>query len=129
MSVRQLQILLASVFFILGGWCVVLPQSVLNLCFRPEYRFTAPIVPLLVACFGAQALIAGVFAAFSRFTRITFLAYGIVLIPFFVGDFYFYFARPILTEVGMADLVGNVIMLAICVVGWRRPEARVALNV
>ncbi len=70
-SPRSLQTALALVFFVLGGWCVAAPGSVLAMCFRPGFQSTAPITPLLVACFGSQALIAGLFALTSRFTRAT----------------------------------------------------------
>jgi FtsH-binding integral membrane protein len=126
MSTRKLQYLLASVFFVLGGWCVVAPSSVVDLGLRTEYRSSAQLVPVLVVCFGSQALLSGLFAAASRFTRWTFLLFGIALIPFFVGDLYFYFAKPMLTEIGMADLVGNLIMLALCVAGWRQESAEPA---
>ena len=123
MSTRSLQTILASVFFILGGWCVVAPGSVVALAFRPDYQSSAPIVPILVAGFGAQALIAGLFALTSRFTRTTFLVYGIGLLPFFVFDWYFYAVKPALTGIGLADVAGNVIMLAICWQGWRQTSA------
>jgi len=123
MTARRLQIALAAVFFVLGGWCVVSPTSVLDLAIRPGFQSDAPIVPILMACFGAQALIAGLFAATSRFTRWTFLAYGIGLIPFFVFDAYYYFVIPALTEVGMIDLVGNLVMLGVCALGWRQAKA------
>ena len=119
-STRSLQTILASVFFVLGGWCVIAPGSVMALAVRPAYQSSAPIVPILVACFGSQALISGLFALTSRFTRGAFLAYGIGLLPFFAFDAYFYAIQPVLTEVGLADLIGNLIMLAICWVGWRR---------
>jgi len=80
-------------------------------------------VPILVGCFGSQALIAGLFAAFSQFTRTTFLAYGIGLLPFFGFDGYFYFVQPMLTDIGMVDLLGNVIMLGVCWLGWRSAGA------
>lgn len=123
MSARFLQYLLASVFAVLGGWCLVSPGSVLALAIRPEYQSNAPIVPILVGCFGAQALIAAIFAAFSRFTKATFLAYGIGLLPFFVFDYWFFVRVPMLTPVGLLDLVGNVAMLGICYLGWRRADA------
>ena len=119
-STRSLQIVLASVFFILGGWCVVAPGSVVALAVRPAYQSNAPFVPILVAGFGSQALISGLFAATSRFTRVTWLAYGIGLLPFFAFDAYFYAVKPMLTEIGLADLFGNLVMLAICWIGWRR---------
>jgi hypothetical protein len=120
MSTRSLQIVLAFVFLVLGGWCVIAPGSVLALGIRPSYQSDAPIVPILVACFGSQALISGLFALTSRFTRVTFLAYGIGLLSFFAFDAYFYAVKPVLTEVGLADFIGNLIMLVICWLGWRR---------
>jgi hypothetical protein len=123
MSTRQIQFLLASVFFVLGGWCVIAPSSVIDLCFRQEFRSSARIVPILVVCFGSQALLSGLFAAASNFSRWTFLLYGVALLPFFAGDLYFYFAKPILTEIGLADLVGNIVMLGLCVAGWRNGSA------
>jgi len=120
MSVRAIQYLLASVFLVLGGWCLISPASVMALTVTPAFQSDAPIVPILMGAFGAQALIAGLFAAFSRFTRATFLAYGIGLLPFFVFDYWFYAVVPMLTPLGLADAVGNLIMLALCVIGWRK---------
>ena len=120
MSVRSIQWAIAFVFFILGGWALLAPQSVIDLTFVPAYRVGTPILPFTVACFGAQALIAGLFAAFSRFTRATFLAYGIALLPFFAFDWWFTFVDPVFTSLGLLDAVGNVVMLGLCVVGWRK---------
>ena len=120
MSVRVIQYLLASVFLVLGGWALISPSSVLALAVTPAFQSDAPIVPILMGAFGAQALIAGLFAAFSRFTRATFLAYGVGLLPFFVFDYWFYAVVPMLTPLGLADAVGNLIMLALCVIGWRK---------
>ena len=120
MTVRQIQWGIAAVFFVLGGWALLAPQSVINLTFLPQYRTGTPILAFAIACFGAQAMISGLFATFSRFTRTTFLAYGIALIPFFVFNAWFTFIDPVFTWVGLLDAVGNVIMLALCVLGWRR---------
>jgi hypothetical protein len=122
MTVRQIQWLLASVFFVLGGWCLVSPSSVMALTIRPEFRTEHPTALLALGAFGAQAMIAGLFAAFSRFTRTTFLAYGIGLLPFFVFDYWFYVVTPMFTPLGMLDAVGNVIMLVLCWMGWRKAE-------
>ncbi len=119
MTVVRIQWLLASVFWTLGGWCLVFPQSVLDLAFQPAYQSNAPIVPFLVGCFGAQAMIAGLFAAFSRFTTTTFIAYGIGLFPFFVFDYWFFARVPLLTPLGLVDAVGNLAMLGLCFAGWR----------
>jgi hypothetical protein len=123
MQVRTIQYLLASVFFVLGGWCLVSPSSVIALCISPAYRTDAPLAAFAVGCFGAQAIIAGLFAAFSRFTRATFLAYGIALLPFFVFDWWFTAVVPMFTAVGLLDAVGNVVMLMLCVLGWRAAKA------
>jgi hypothetical protein len=124
MASKRIQYMLASVFFVLGGWCVLSPNSVMDLAITPEYRSTARIVPILMGAFGAQAIIAGTFAAFSTFTKETFAAYGLVLLPFFVFDYWFYVVDPMLTEVGLLDALGNVFMLALCFLGWRSAPSR-----
>ena len=123
MSSKHIQHLLASVFFVLGGWCLVSPSSVMALAITSQYRSDAAIVPILMAAFGAQALIAGVFAAFSIFTKATYVAYGLALMPFFVFDYWFYVVDPLLTWVGLLDALGNVIMLSLCYLGWRALDA------
>ena len=40
-----------------------------------------------------------------------------------MGDVYFYLVKPVLTEVGLLDFVGNLVMLALCVFGWRQESA------
>lgn len=128
MTPIRIQWALAAVFFVLGGWALVAPQSVIDLAFLPKFRQGGEILPFAVACFGSQGMISGLFAAFSRFTRTTFLAYGIALLPFFWFDWWFTFVHPVFTLVGLLDAVGNVIMLALCVMGWRalKPAAAAA---
>lgn len=123
MSPRALQFVIASVFFVLGGWCLIAPQSVLDLTLRPEYRPDDAIAPLLVGCFGAQACIAGTFAAFSIFTRWTFLAYGIGVLPFFVFNYWFYFVEPVFNEFILLDALGNLIFVAMCAWGYFKLSA------
>ena len=123
MTLRQIQWAIAAIFFTLGGWALLAPQSVIDLAFLPEYRVGTPILPFAIACFGAQAMISGLFAAFSRFTRATFLAYGVALLPFFVFNAWFTFVDPVFTMVGLLDAAGNAAMLGLCVMGWRRAEA------
>jgi hypothetical protein len=122
LAVRRIQWAIAAVFFLLGGWALLAPQSVIDLTFLPQYRVGTPILPFAVACFGAQAMIAGLFAAFSRFTRAAFLAYGIALLPFFAFDWWFTFVDPVFTAVGLLDAVGNAVMLVLCAIGWRKAE-------
>jgi hypothetical protein len=124
MTTRHIQYCLASVFLLLGAWCLVSPSSVLALAITPQYRSDAPIVPILMGAFGAQAIIAGLFAAFSTFTRTTFAVYAAALMPFFVFDYYFYAIEPMLTPVGLLDAAGNVVMLVLCWLGWRSAPTR-----
>ena len=128
MTTQRIQWLLASVFFILGGWALLAPQTVIDLAFQPQYRSGGHILTFAVACFGSQGVISGLFAAFSRFTRATFLAYGVALLPFFVFDYWFTVVDPIFTAVGLLDAVGNVVMLALCVIGWRQLDPARALD-
>ncbi len=120
MSVRNIQYAIAAVFFILGGWCLIVPQSVIDLTIRPDYRPDDAIAPLLIGCFGAQACIAGLFAAFSIFTRATFLAYGIGVLPFFGFNIYFYFVEPVFNELILLDAAGNAIFVVLCFLGYRQ---------
>jgi len=123
MTPFRIQRFIAAVFFILGGWCLVAPGMVADMTLTPAYRGDDLVIPILIGCFGAQAMIAGLFAAFSRFTGATFLAYGVALLPFFVFDSWFYFVRPVFNEFILLDLAGNLIMLALCYVGWRKTPA------
>jgi len=122
LTARTIQLGIAAVFVILGGWCLVHPASVIELGLQPRYREGAG-MNFAVGCFGAQALIAGLFAATARFTRATFGGYGLMLIGFLIFDYWFWAVEPVLSTLGAAlDGVGNLIMLALSWVGWRGTE-------
>lgn len=114
LTARNIQRLIASIFLGLGGWCLIAPASVVDLAVRPEHASHELIVLVCVGAFGAQACLAGLFAALSRFTRTTFLGFGIALLPFFVFDWWFYSVEPLFNEMIAIDAVGNVVMLALC---------------
>jgi hypothetical protein len=120
MTPQRIQWFIALVFFILGGWATFFPQHVIDTVFLPEYRIEGRILPFMMACFGAQALLAGLFAAFSKFTSTTFLVYGIALLPFFGFNYYFTVHDPVFTRMGLIDALGNIIMLALCYAGWKK---------
>ena len=113
------QRLIAVPFLVLGAWCLLLPQMVERLGFTPEYYEGSPTTALMMGCFGAQAVLAGLFAFFSRFTRTTFLVYGIALLPFFWFNYWFVFVVPMFSRWMLLDFVANVAMLALCVMGIR----------
>lgn len=113
------QRLIAVPFLVLGAWCLVLPGQVERLGFRPEYLHASTTTAVLMGCFGAQAILSGLFAAFSRFTRTTFLVYGIALLPFFWFNYWFVFVVPVFNQLMLIDFAANVAMLALCVIGYR----------
>ncbi len=118
-TARSWQTLIALPFLVLGAWALLSPATVQLVAFRPEVRLDAPILNLTIGAFGAQAVLAGLFALTSRFSRWTFLAYGIALLPFFVFNYWFVFVVPLFSA-GMAiDFIANLAMLGFCVMGWR----------
>lgn len=122
MSARNTQYSIGMVFAVLGGWALLAPRSVIALAIRPEFQSTDYFAVFAVACFGAQACLFALVAFTARFTRRTFAAYGIALLPFFVFNWWFYFEVPLLTEIGLLDFAGNLAMLALCWHGWRVAE-------
>jgi hypothetical protein len=52
------------------------------------------------------------------------VAYALVLLPFFVFDYWFYVVDPLLTSVGLLDALGNILMLALCYLGWRALDTK-----
>lgn len=112
------QRLIAIPFLVLGAWCLFFPDMVAKLGFRPEHYTQSTATSLMIGCFGAQAMLSGLFAAFSRFTRTTFLVYGIALLPFFWFNYWFVFVVPVLNEWMLLDFAANVAMLILCVIGY-----------
>ncbi|MFC2951416.1 hypothetical protein ACFOOP_05720 [Marinicaulis aureus] len=115
---RRLQYAIAAVFIILGGWCLAAPTSVIAMTVRPDFHTEASLAVVALGAFGAQAMLAGLFAGFSIFTRWTFFAYGIALLPFFVFDWWFFFVTPMFNEFILLDAAGNVVMLCLCAYGY-----------
>lgn len=118
-KVLLLQRLLALPFLVLGGWCLLHPHSVERLGFRPEYQHLSTTSALLMGCFGAQAVLNGLFILLSRFTRWTFFGYGLALLPFFFFNYYFVFVLPVFSSWMALDFFANALMLFLCVAGWR----------
>ncbi len=119
MSARATQYMIGAVFAVLGGWALIAPQSVIDLAVRPDYRSDDFLARFALACFGAQACLFALVAFTAIFTKRTFAAYGAALLPFFVFNYWFYFHVPLLTEIGLLDFVGNLVMLGLCWHGWK----------
>lgn len=119
LSALAMQRLIGLPFLILGAWLVLSPDTVQLVAIRPEARETSALATLALQCFGAQALLCALFILTSRFTRYSFLAYGVALLPFFWFNWYFVFVNPLFTTGMLIDFVSNLGMLALCALGWR----------
>lgn len=120
MSTILIQRLIAVPFLVLGGWAVLFPGMVERLTIAPDYQHNTATSALLIGCFGAQAVLSGLFVAFSRFTRTTFLVYAVALLPFFWFNYWFVFVVPMFNAWLALDFVSNVAMLVLCLLGWRK---------
>ncbi len=118
------QRLLALPFLILGAWCLAAPHMVERLSINPEYQHLSATSALFMGCFGAQAVLGGLFIAFSRWTRGTFAIYGAALLPFFWFNYYFVFVVPVMTRWMALDLASNLFMLCLCFWGYRIAPAK-----
>lgn len=118
-----IQRLIALPFLGLGAWCLFFPAMVERLGVNPEYRHLSTTTALMMGCFGSQAILSGLFAWFSRFTRMTFLAYAIALLPFFWFNYWFVFVVPVFSRWMALDFVSNIVMLALSLWGWRLSKA------
>lgn len=123
LSARALQRLIALPFVVLGGWALAWPWSVQLIALRAEMRADTPLQNLLIACFGAQALLCALFILTSRFSRWSFALFALALLPLFWFDWHFYVAQPIFSAGIALDLLGNLVMLGLCGLGWRAARA------
>ena len=122
MTALTIQRMIAAIFLILGGWALLAPASVIDLAITPEYREHSFLLHFTMAAFGAQACLFGLMAMVVRFGSKGFAVLAALLVPFFVFDWYFHWIVPVLTPVGMLDLMGNVAMFALCIAGWRKAK-------
>ncbi len=83
---------------VLGGWCLFAPRMVERLGVNPAYQHLSVTSALLIGCFGAQAVLGGLFIWFSVWKRTTFLIYAIALLPFFGFNYWFVYEVPILNR-------------------------------
>ncbi len=126
MSARTAQFLIAAVFLLLGGWALFAPALAIELAIAEPYRDDSFFARFAVACFGAQAVLFGFMALFTRWSARSFAVFGVLLLPFFGFNYWFHYEVPVLTSIGMLDFAGNVTMLALAIMGWRAAKAGAA---
>ncbi len=122
MQPLHIQRLIALPYLILGAWCLITPHMVEQLTITPEYQHLSATSALLIGCFGAQAVLGGLFIWFSRWRRITFLVYAIALIPFFWFNYWFVFEVPVFNQWMVLDFGSNAAMMALSLWGWRKMQ-------
>lgn len=119
------QSLIAAVFLLLGGWALFAPASVVDLAVAEAYQDSTFLTRFAIACFGAQAVLFGLMTLVLRWRARGFLAFAVLLLPFFVFNWYFHYEVPVLTSIGMLDFVGNVTMMVLAIIGWRTARGEV----
>jgi hypothetical protein len=115
----HIQRLIALPYLILGGWCLIAPGMVERLTVSPSYQHLSQTSALMMGCFGAQAVLGGLFVWFSIFARRTFLIYAIALLPFFWFNYWFVFVVPVFNQWMALDFISNAAMLSLSLWGWR----------
>lgn len=123
MSARTAQVLIAAIFLLLGGWALFAPANVIDLAVTEAYRDNSFLTRFTMACFGAQAVLFGLMALVVRWSARGFAVFAVLLLPFFVFNWYFHYEVPVLTSIGMLDFAGNITMLVLAIVGWRAARA------
>lgn len=123
MTARIAQTYIAVVFLGLGGWTLIGPASVIELGFTPQYAENTFTTSFIMACFGAQAVLFGLMALFVVWKARAFLAFALLLLPFFWFNYHFHYVVPVLTPYGMIDFAGNLTMFIAALVGWRATRA------
>lgn len=114
-----LQRLIALPYLILGAWCLMTPHMVERLTVTPAYQHLSQTSALLIGCFGAQAVLGGIFIWFSRWTRTTFLIYALALLPFFGFNYWFVYEVPIFNRWMALDFGANAAILTLSLWGLR----------
>lgn len=119
MQAAHIQRLIAIPYLVLGSWCLLAPHMVERMTVNPAYQHLSPTSALFIGCFGAQAVLGGLFIWFSRFTRVTYLVYAFALLPFFGFNYWFVYEVPIFNRWMALDFGTNSGMLALSLWGWR----------
>ena len=126
MTARICQYIIAATFLILGGWALLFPGHVIETALTEAYRENTFVTRFMMACFGSQAVMFGIMALVVKWQSRAFFVFGLVLIPFFIFNYWFHYEVPVLTSLGMLDFAGNLTMFIACVVGWRAARAQEA---
>jgi hypothetical protein len=87
---------------------------VITLSLEPQYALTNRTTSLLMRCFGAQAMTAGLLLGTSNMTVTSFTAFGVSMIPYLGFNAWFIIGpgRGFFTNWLWMDVVGNMVFLS-----------------
>ena len=127
MTSRHMQTALSIIFIGLGAWCLLMPGMVESLVFRPQFQHLSATSMILMGCFGAQAVLAGLVILTSDFRPSTFLVFGLFgSLPFFAFNYYFYFSAKIFSEWMLLDFAGNIGILTLGLLGYHTRKKEIS---
>lgn len=111
---------LSSVFLSLGGWALLAPEHVIRTVMKePEVTETTK---LLMACFGAQAVMNGILFATVRMTPTAYKVFAGGMVPFFCWNYYHSVVRPVINGWMWLDVAGSAAIVGTCLWGLKADE-------
>ena len=116
---RRTQYALAAGFLSFGVAWLAAPHW-LEALFARDSGAPLPIVALAIGGLGAQAMAAGLFAAFARFKSWTYPGFALSLLPVFAADYWLYAKAGAFNEMAFVHAGGMIAMLALCARGFRQ---------
>jgi hypothetical protein len=116
---KRTQYALAAGFLSFGVAWLSAPHWLQHL-FAREADAPPPIVALAIGGLGAQAMAAGLFAAFARFKSWTYPGFALSLLPVLAADYWLYAEAGAFNEMAFVHAGGVIAMLAVCVRGFRQ---------
>lgn len=95
----------------MGAWCLLHPSSVISLSLRPAYAIISPTTELIMRCFGAQAMTAGLLLGVSPMDERSFTSFGAAMLPYLAFNVWFCLGpgRSVFTNWLFMDFVGNIV--------------------
>ena len=116
-----LQRIMGGTFLAMGAGTVLLPSTVIDLCFNPDYSDNTAAERFIVRCFGSQAALQGVLLLTCEMKPSTWFWWGLGILPFVAFDILASPSGPypMITWLGAAgDGIGNAIFLTCCYLAY-----------
>eukprot|EP00804_Cyclotella_cryptica_P031242 CCRYP_011071-RA/>CCRYP_011071-RA protein AED:0.41 eAED:0.41 QI:267/1/1/1/0/0/2/409/159 len=137
------QRVMGIVFAAMGAITMMFPRFVLDFCFPRDFLLSpsnscvvspstsfspllsyAPILLLLVRCFGSQACLCGLLILTTTFNKRTNLYFGLAMIPYLLFDFVGYINGALTLLGAIGDALGNLVFVACCFLGYHKGDVQ-----